>query len=346
MSLDVSASELVAYQSYIATLTDEQVRVAVGAWTAAWNEVSDELAETLGQLTGSSVHQLRRSRQLAKSLEAIEEQLAALVAAADQRAVGALPGAVSAAGRANAAILAAQLPATYATLVTGFDQINPAALQSIINRTTQTIHAAHLPLADDAIAAMKTRLVRGLAAGDNPRVTARRMLKATETEFNGGMTRALRIARTETLDAMRHAQELSDEANRDVLTKWTWLATLSTRTCPACWTMHGREFDLDVPGPEGHQNCRCARVPVVKPWTELGIDIPEPPSNLPDPEATFAALSPAEQRGILGKQRYELWQQGRYPMDRWATKRSTEGWRDSWVVSPVSGGDQLPARAL
>src|SRR5690606_5823413 len=208
---------------------------------------------------------------------------------------------------------------------------------AIINRTAERIHALSIPLTDEAIASMRANLVRGLAAGDNPRVTAARMLRETERTFNGGLTRTLRISRTETLDAMREASRLFDVANKDVLAGgWTWTASLSERTCSACWAMHGTDFPLAQPGPAGHQNCRCTRVPRVKTWEELGFTgIEEPPSLLPDAETTFGQLDQSAQLNILGPKRFEAWQAGDYPMADWAVRKDNPDWRPSWVVSPA-----------
>lgn len=80
-------------------------------------------------------------------------------------------------------------------------------------------------------------------------------------------------------------------------------------------------------------NCRCARAPQTKSWADLGLDIDEPPSLLPDAEATFKSLSKSDQLAVLGPKRFDAWQAGDYPMSKWATRRSTKGWRDSYVPS-------------
>jgi hypothetical protein len=98
--------------------------------------------------------------------------------------------------------------------------------------------------------------------------------------------------------------------------------------------MHGTLFPLEQPGPEGHQNCRCARVPKTKSWADLGFEgMDEPESLMPDAATVFDTLPTGTQRDILGPRRYNAWQAGDYPIDSWATKRSNDGWRDSWVPS-------------
>ena len=326
------------YRVAAARITDQQTRVLVAAWVEAWNTVADDVQDALDALTATGTPtraQVRRSRKLAASLDALGAQLEDLAARTGIVVVGDLPSAMTLAGTTNTALIASQLPAlTGAALVVDWDRVNPRPLAAIITRTTHRIHASTLPLSDEAVTAMRRNLIRGLASGDNPRTTARRMLLDTEGRFNGGLTRALTISRTETLDAMRAATALSNEVNADVLGGWTWTATLSTRTCAACWAMHGTDFPLGTPGPEGHPNCRCTAVPRTLSWAELGfVGIEEPPSLFPDAEATFAALTPAQQLDILGPRRHAAWLAGDYPMDAWTVRRDNPDWRASWQVS-------------
>lgn len=327
------------YRAAATTITDSQTRTLVTAWADAWNSVADELDDALAALTADGVPtraQVRRSRRLAAALDSIAAQLEDLAARAGVTIVSDLPTAVQLAGTTNAALLTSQLPpiAGAAALVVSWDRVDPRAVAAIITRTTQRIHASTWPLADQAVAAMRVNLIRGLAAGDNPRATAARMLRDTGGTFGGGLARALTLARTETLDAMRAATTLSNRANAAVLGGWTWTASLGPRTCPACWSMHGTDFPLDAPGPEGHPNCRCTAVPRAKTWAELGFTgIDEPPSLLPNAQAVFDALTPAEQLEILGPARFRAWQAGDYPMGTWAVRRDNPDWRPSWHVS-------------
>lgn len=331
-----------AYRAATTRLTDVHTRTLVAAWANGWNAVADELADAIEELTAGPfpppASKVRRSARLAASLDAIGSQLDDLARQAGVVIVGDLPTALELAGAANAGLISTQLPpGVGGMVVAGWDRVDRRAIAAIIARTSERIHALSMPLSGEAVASMRRSLVRGLAAGDNPRSTAVRMFRETEGTFNGGLTRALTIARTETLDAMREAARLSDAANADVLTgTWTWTASMSPRTCPACWAMHGSIFPQSEPGPEGHPNCRCARVPRTKTWAELGFEgIEEPPSLLPDAEAVFGSLSAEEQRGILGRRRFEAWQAGEYPMDAWARKVDNPDWRPSWMMTPA-----------
>jgi hypothetical protein len=79
------------------------------------------------------------------------------------------------------------------------------AFDVIVQRATEQITTRLRPLAPAADAAVRRELIRGVAVGSNPRATAARMVERAGGEFDGGLTRALVISRTETLDAHRAA---------------------------------------------------------------------------------------------------------------------------------------------
>ena len=107
--------------------------------------------------------------------------------------------------------------------------------------------------------------------------------------------------------------------------------------------MHGTIHDLDEPGPIDHQQGRCARVPVSKSWRDLGIDIPEPPSVVPDALASFRAMPKSDQLAVLGHTRLALLDSGRIRWSDLATRRQTDGWRDSIIPTPLADLVKLAA---
>lgn len=344
MSVDGHTLALVAQvRAQLDRVNDAHLRKMTKAWVEAWDDVSADLDAALtqlaleagdGKITRKAVMQ---SEKLRKSLDLIRGKLDDLFAQSGQDAIDGLSDVVDRAGKAQEALIASQLPAAERAVVAAWTRVDARQVDAIVTRSTEQITKVSFPLSDEATAVMRRELVRGLVGGANPRTVASRMLKKTERRFNGGLSRALTIARTETLDAHRAAAQLGEKANADILDVWVWTATLGDRTCPACWGMHGTEFPLSQPGPEGHQNCRCVRVPKTKTWAELGFEgLDEPESLLPDAETEFDALSPATQRDILGPKRYDAWKAGDHPMSSWATKRSTPGWRDSYVVAAVA----------
>lgn len=339
----------------LAQITDTQVRDLVKAWVDAWNEVETDLVSTLVEMltAGENVtrNQLLRSTRLQKALAVIADNLDALTRMAGVRIVDDLRDIIDAAGGAQASIIDSQLPPRAPQLVDleAWSRVDARQLEAIVKRSTQQITSLTKPLSTEAYDAVRRELIRGVASGSNPTETARRMVKRAEGGFNGGLSRAINIARTETLDAHRAGSALGQAQHADVLTGWMWLAALTSRTCPACLSMHGTLHELSESGPDGHQQCRCARLPQTKPWSELGFDIPEPPSLVPDADAFFAGLTKDEQVGILGQRGWDAWNAGQFPRSAWAVQKSTDGWRDSWqtakapVLKSKDGAIVVPA---
>lgn len=338
----------------IRTITDVQTGDMVRAWATAWDEVSPDLtAVLLEELTaGDKVTraQLLRSTRLRKALAVIADQLQVLAEKAHIRIVGDLQQVIDTAGAAQASVIDSQLPPGSKLVDLGaWSRVDERQLAAIVERTARQITSRTRPLSREAYAAVRRELIRGVAAGSNPRATAARIVARAEGGFNGGLNRALVIARTETLDAYRAGAQLGQAAHADVLASWTWTSALDSRTCPSCWGMHGSTHPLDEVGPIDHPQGRCARVPTTKSWADLGLDVPEPPSLLPDAQARFAALTADEQRVILGPARHAAYVAGDFPMSSWSVRKSNDGWRDSRHTAPAprrqSGGRRSPNAA-
>lgn len=340
---DEALGRIRSAQALTRRVQDEHTRDLVAAWVTAWDDLQPQFTDALetvmagaqdGRVTRA---QMSKATRLAKALEAAHTQLSILTVENQRLAVEPLPEAIAAVVEANAAAIASQLPAASAGAVVTWNRMAPDALAAIVTRTTQQIEAAHLALPDDVVRVMRSELIRGVAVGDNPRATASRMVRQTEKRFNGGLSRALTIARTETMDAHRFASQASNEANTDVLKGWVWVAALDRRTCIACAVMHGTEHKVTEPGPAGHQNCRCTSAPVTKTWAELGIPgLDDDPPALEDPQAWFDNLTPASQLDVMGSPaRLHAYQDGSITWGQLATTRHTPGWRDSVVPTPV-----------
>lgn len=329
------------------TILDAQTRDLVKAWADAFDEIAPDLtAALLEQLVaGDRVTrtQLLRSTRLRKALQVIADQLTGLTAAAGVRIIDDLQQVIDLAGGAQASVIDSQLPPN-SGLLDGLDswsRVDERQINAIVERSTQQITALTRPIPAEQYQLVRRELIRGVAAGSNPRETARRIVRRAEGRFTGGLNRVLVISRTETLDAHRAGARLGRMQHADILGGWTWLSRLDTRTCPSCWAQHGTVHPLEQSGPDDHQQGRCTALPTTKSWADLGFDVDEPPSLIPDAGARFDALPSETQLEILGPARYEAWVRGEYPMGAWSQRRTTDGWRDSWGVSPVpqpSGG--------
>lgn len=320
----------------LAKILDGQTRTLTAAWADAFDEIAPDLtAALLAEMTAgkrTSRAALMRSTKLASALAVTLDHLTTLAANAGVTITADLHTAAEQAATAQAVIAASQLPdgQELVALDAWGGKAADRALEAIVKRSTQQVTSLLRPVAPETYQVIRRELIRGMAAGSNPKQTAARMVRRTEKRFNFGLTRALVISRTETLDAHRAAAQQAQALHTEVLAGWSWLAKLDSRTCRSCWAQHGKVHPLSEAGPLDHQCGRCARVPVTKSWRELGFNVAEPPSAMPNAEHTFVALSADEQRQILGPAGYGEWAAGRWPMDAWSKRRTSDGWRDSF----------------
>lgn len=337
---EATLGEVDALRARISSTVDATTRQLVVAWADAWDELSGLWREAVLELTQAAVdgswpsrRAVLKAERAAAALEASRASLEQLARQAGITITGNLPKIVNDSLTGQARIYGSQLPPGE---LLDFAVLEQRTVEAIVKRSTQQVTSLSRPVAPATTQAIKQTLIRGIAVGDNPRAAARKMVERVNGAFEGGLNRAMVIARTEMLDASRTAGFELDKANTDVLAGWEWACALDDRTCPACWSMHGRRFPLSQPGPEDHQQGRCARLPATLSWRELGFNIPEPGSILPDAQRTFNALPQDTRVAIMGKARLDLLDSGRVQWGDLAGKRSTTGWRDSWAPVPVA----------
>lgn len=328
-------------------IRDEHVRALDGleadlvrAWSDAWDTLEPEFTAALlevltekRRLGRVSVARIARARRLAQTLKQAHDAVADLLTTAGQQVNTALPETVAAALAAHEAMAAAQTPTGPAARPV-FDRVDPGQVDAIVRRTAQQITAAHLRLPDDVEASLRRALVRGITVGENPRPVAARLIRDARAAFTGGLPRATMIARTEMLDATRAAAQAWDTTNQDVLAGWTWLCALDKRSCAACVRMHGTEHPVTEPGPEGHQNCRCTRAPLVKAARIPGVPEDTRPTVQTGPD-WWAQQDTGTQDAVLGRTRADLLRSGKVTWDDLVTRRTTTGWRDSLAPTPI-----------
>jgi hypothetical protein len=332
-------------RSALGSIADSRTRALAKAWATAWDSISplvlSGVTDLLADVEAGKIPtraQLVRSTRLLRALDVAEGELARLSRVAGMGIAKDVTEAVETAATQQDALIASQFPpaeGTTAELAVKFDKLNPRQLVAITTRVSGQVTSLLYPLSAASYQAMTRSLLTGVALGSNPREIAARMVRGVEGGFTGGLTRALTIARTETLDSSRAAAREAHLANSDVLSGWQWSASLDRRCCPSCWSKHGNKYPLDVPGPLDHQQGRCARVPVAKTWAELGFSATEPPSAMPDAQAVFRAMSKADQLAVMGPARLAALDSGKASWADLAQRKRTTGWRDSYSVRPV-----------
>lgn len=147
-----------------------------------------------------------------------------------------------------------------------FNRINPRTIEAMVGLTQRQspLYRLFMRLAREGAQNAIDALRNGITLGWNPRKIARLIRDALGTS----LTRALTIARTETLRAQRIAAVENYRANDNVVKGWKWSASLDGRTCPSCFAMHGTIHPLSE-DMESHPNCRCSCSPQTFTYSEL-----------------------------------------------------------------------------
>jgi SPP1 gp7 family putative phage head morphogenesis protein len=175
-------------------------------------------------------------------------------------------------------------------------------------------------LGGDVAKEIRETLITGLGSGHGAAKIARGIRKA----INVPRWKALQIARTETLRAYRQSTLATYAANDDVLDGWIWTSTLSTRTCAACWALHGNFFPLSKQFFPSHVSCRCTSIPSIK-----GVK-----TNVQSGSVVFASLPVDQQQTILGPSRYEMFRAGT-PLDDFVILTRDKDWGGAYQVRPL-----------
>lgn len=318
-------------------VTEDLVRSWAHAWTqvaADWEAAVAELERLRVDGRWPSQMQVLRAERAQAALEATYDALIRLNDEAGVRIVASVSDVVEAA-QGHVGVIASQLPTTAVSLRGSLVRADAEQIAAIVQRTQQQVTVSATRLGPDSYDIVRRNLIQGVAQGQNPRVTAANMVRNLETGFNNSLARAMNIAWTETLDAHRNGALAVRKANTDVLAGWEWVSALDSRTCPSCFAQHGSQHPVDEPGPIDHPQGRCAALPVTKTWAELGFDLPEPPSLLPDARATFDRLPRVDKLQIMGPARLQLLDDGDISWDDLSTLRTNPAWRDSYGVTPL-----------
>jgi SPP1 gp7 family putative phage head morphogenesis protein len=185
-------------------------------------------------------------------------------------------------------------------------------------------------LGSDAAPQVRAAIGEGIALGKGPRPTAQLVRVAAGMP----LSRALRITRTETNRAYREATRLQYASNSQVVKGYRRHAAKEDTTCLACIALDGELYALDEPLNE-HPNGRCALVPDVLDYEDLGLDLP--PTPQPETARDWLRGQPESvQRDILGARRFDAIQSGQIDLEDLATVRGNRVWGDAAVVRPIS----------
>lgn len=90
--------------------------------------------------------------------------------------------------------------------------------------------------------AARDTLLKGVGLGWG----AREMATALDSALHQEHWKNLMLARTEGMRAYREAQRLDILNNADILAGWRWSSAADGRTCPICFSQHGKVFDINM----------------------------------------------------------------------------------------------------
>jgi len=178
------------------------------------------------------------------------------------------------------AFLHAQKMSSMGTLV-GWGRPSVGAIEHLVGRSMDggMLAERFRTLGEGTWDGMRTKLVEGMALGQNPAVVARAMKKA----FGYGLSDNMRLARTEMINSYRQASLMTYRENSDIIQGYRWNAELGPRTCQACIALHGTEFTLHQTesttrkggtGPAGKDTAGTAH------WVKPGLPEPEQPKRV------------------------------------------------------------------
>lgn len=210
----------------------------------------------------------------------------------------------------------------------GFNLLPQSALNELVGTLSDGSPVASLAqsFGDMGATAFSEEMVKGIALGLNPRQVA-----GNWRQRIAGVSRAKAetITRTEMMRSFRESSRKTMEANSDIIKEWQWYCSLEARTCPVCWSMHGRKFPLKTKMAT-HPNCRCTMLPVTKSFEELGIPgvrVPTEDRRLTTPgDVLFMELPAADKIKVLGPAGYRAYEAGALDLEDYVG----EAWSPVW----------------
>jgi SPP1 gp7 family putative phage head morphogenesis protein len=237
-----------------------------------------------------------------------------------------------------------------------WNRIDRQAVISLLGMTQKEspLHSLFTEISESGAQKAEDALVQGMILGKNPREVAVDVRKALGTS----LSRALTIARTETLRAHREATRESYRVNSSVVNGWVWHAALDERTCITCWVMHGTEHSVNDLL-EGHVNCRCAMLPKTPSWDRVA-SIHDGDKLVVRPGLQeFEDLPDEKKEKILGSRAFQAYKEQKIQPYQLVTYSRSSVWGNSFThrsilhveppalsttykIKPVTSWDGLP----
>lgn len=283
----------------IARNDEKALRQIINAYGAMYQRLQDKIDVLTLQIarmekpTKVAIKKLEAYKLLVNS---VNQELAAFQGYAKTVMQQAASDAVKA-GIANAKVL------TYAgnpAVIAKWNTLNPAAIETLFGYFSEgsALMKRLEELAPSNAQNVANTILDNVALGKNPQTIARLI----QNSLGGGLTDALRMARTVQIYSYREANRASYLANSDVVRGWWWMSALDTESCMACVAMHGTFHTLDETLND-HHNGMCTMLPAV-----IGAGNPLGTTG----EEWFKALPEDQQQAYMGKGKFDAWQEGKF----------------------------------
>lgn len=308
----------------------EAASAMVRVYGESWREVRSQITETVNEIqeleqSGEKVlFELEFRRDRSRIIrQQIEQEIARFVEFAESSTVAMQQQAMNMAGEHAEQAVQMALGLAPDGVDVSFVRLPRNAVEDLVGLASNgsPLRPLFASIAEGVADNVVDTLATGIALGWNPRTTA----DLVRHRFSVPLSRAMRIARTETLRAYREANLRNYRNNRDVVTGWIWVAALDTRTCASCWAMHGTSHDLDETL-DDHPNGRCTPAPKTKSWRELGYDVPDRRPEIRTGAEVFENLEPEAKQAILGKAGYAAYAAGAVSLSDFVGRKRNRQW--------------------
>ncbi len=175
---------------------------------------------------------------------------------------------------------------------------------------------------------IRDTLTEGLGSGKGSRAIVRSIVQQVGTDAVEG--RLTVLSRTELMRSYRGASRDSFEAlGPDVIAGWRWTAALSSRSCVACLSRHGREYAYDRYPDQFHPACRC----VISPVAPSSL-VPRRQPGRTGEEWLREQPEAVQQRVLRSPERFQAFTDG-MSLDTMTTVRRSRMWGSSVAIRPM-----------
>lgn len=310
------------------------------------DEVSKQIADAQARGENVTLDWLNRQSRYQKLQRQIEKEITEFAQYATKTVVQRQRIVIDAAQAHAKAYVSAQMAgapsALRAAVVGDFNVLPSRSIVAMIGATSSMrspVRRLFDGMGTQASRAIRDELISGIGLGLSPREIGSRLRQS----FGGNLVQALKVARTETMRAYRTASHETFRENQNIVESWIWVSGADTRTCAACWAMHGTVHILEEPLSD-HPNGRCVPVPKTKSWEELGealdIDLGDAEAHESRVDVTkgdilFPNLSKEDQDRILGRVKGEAYRAGEFTLSQLPTYTPFD---DDWgsMIRPKS----------